>query len=297
MTRLVNTFEGGTDGVAITNANSGGSSRDALTSVFGATPVFTNVQKRRSMAYRLVDASAATGIRWTGLAGGTNDMWCRTYLYLTAYPTTNPAFILYGQTAANTLAGLVSVETGGHLRSRNFGGAAVGTEGAVLISLNQWVRVEMRLRPGASPTGQIEWRLYNTADSLTISETQNNTGIDCGADIDGFRVGLSGTPPTTPFTAYFDDIGIDTTGWMGPEPGGFTNSVIPTVTGALTVGGTLTANPGTWLPTPSSYQYYWQRMDDAAGTNMVNIGATGSTYTLDSADLNKYLRAGVIPVP
>jgi len=37
-------------------------------------------------------------------------------------------------------------------------------------------------------------------------------------------------------------------------------------------------------------------MDDAAGTNLVEIGATGSTYTLSSSDLNKYIRAGVTPV-
>ena len=39
------------------------------------------------------------------------------------------------------------------------------------------------------------------------------------------------------------------------------------------------------------------RADDAASTNLVEIGATGSTYTLSSSDLNKYIRAGVIPNP
>lgn len=75
----------------------------------------------------------------------------------------------------------------------------------------------------------------------------------------------------------------------------FTLSVPPTVTGALIVGGTLTANPGTWTPTPTSYTYYWQRADDAAATNLVAVGTSGSTYTLSSSDLNKYLRAGVLP--
>ncbi len=77
---------------------------------------------------------------------------------------------------------------------------------------------------------------------------------------------------------------------------GFTNTVPPTVTGALAVGGTLTISNGTWDPTPSSFQYYWHREDDALGTNLVEIGATGSTYTLAAADVGKYIRAGVIPV-
>jgi len=76
----------------------------------------------------------------------------------------------------------------------------------------------------------------------------------------------------------------------------FSNTVLPTVTGNLNVGATLTANPGTWLPTPSSFNYFWHREDDALGTNLVEIGATGSTYTLSSSDLNKFIRAGVIPV-
>ncbi len=294
-----NSFEGGSDGVAITSGNSGGLSGDAFTSVFGSTPLFTNVQKRQTMAYRLVDPTGATGVRWTGIAGGTNDMWARAYLYLTAYPTTNPLMFIYGQTAANTGAGALSVELGGHLRARNTGGGVAGAapEGSVLISLNQWVRCEMRLRPGsAATTGQIEWRLFNTADSTTADETQNSP-VDCGADIDGFRYGLGGgSGPTSPFTVYLDDVYLSTIGWIGPSTNNFTNTAVPTVTGNLTVGGTLTANPGTWTPTPSSYAYYWHREDDAAGTNLVEIGATGSTYTLSSSDTGKYIRAGVIPV-
>ncbi len=80
--------------------------------------------------------------------------------------------------------------------------------------------------------------------------------------------------------------------------GAFTNTVPPSLSGGLNIGGTLTVNPGTWTPTPGSYTYFWHRAEDTVGTNMQEIStATGSTYTLDSADANLYLQAGVIPNP
>jgi len=43
--------------------------------------------------------------------------------------------------------------------------------------------------------------------------------------------------------------------------------------------------------------YKWYRADDAGGTNeTLIIGMTGSTYTLQAADLNKFIRFAVIPV-
>ncbi len=102
--------------------------------------------------------------------------------------------------------------------------------------------------------------------------------------------------PTTPFTIYIDDVSISTGGWIGPSTlASFSNTVAPTVTGALSVGGTLTINNGTWSPVPAGFNYYWRRADDAVGSNLVEIGATGSTYTLASADVSKYIQAGVIP--
>ncbi len=80
--------------------------------------------------------------------------------------------------------------------------------------------------------------------------------------------------------------------------GAFTNTVPPSVSGSLNIGGTLTADPGTWSPTPGSYTYFWHRAEDTVGTNLQEIStATGATYTLDSADANMYLQAGVIPNP
>lgn len=65
------------------------------------------------------------------------------------------------------------------------------------------------------------------------------------------------------------------------------SSVAPSISGVLNVGKTLTANPGTWTPTPTSYAYQWK----AAGTDIA--GATAPTFTLTSAELGKVITVTV----
>jgi len=73
-----------------------------------------------------------------------------------------------------------------------------------------------------------------------------------------------------------------------------TNSAPPTIGGTPETGQTLTASPGTWnADTTPTYTYQWQRCD-ATGANCAAIsGATAQTYTLQSADEGKTLRAVV----
>jgi hypothetical protein len=58
-----------------------------------------------------------------------------------------------------------------------------------------------------------------------------------------------------------------------------TRTTAPTISGTPQVGVVLTAKPGTWSPTPTSYAYQWYR-DGKAVT-----GATKATYTPAAADL------------
>lgn len=58
----------------------------------------------------------------------------------------------------------------------------------------------------------------------------------------------------------------------------FTTAPTPTISGSVTVGSTLTANPGTWVPGASALNYQWLRGGSAIS------GATAKTYTLSNAD-------------
>src|ERR1700686_5836743 len=71
------------------------------------------------------------------------------------------------------------------------------------------------------------------------------------------------------------------------------NTAVPTISGTAKVGETLTAAPGTWSGSPTSYAYQWERCDAdvAACSNL--LGATSTTYVVPLADLGYRLRVVV----
>jgi hypothetical protein len=75
--------------------------------------------------------------------------------------------------------------------------------------------------------------------------------------------------------------------------GTFATPPLPTISGTVKVGETLTANPGTWSPGAETYTYQWSRANTATGTYTPITGVTIATYTLQSADLGKFIKVTV----
>jgi hypothetical protein len=68
----------------------------------------------------------------------------------------------------------------------------------------------------------------------------------------------------------------------------------PTIEGSPRVGGTLTANPGTWSGSGVTHAYQWMRCD-ADGNGCTNIGTgTNRTYTVSSRDAGSRLKVKVV---
>jgi hypothetical protein len=63
------------------------------------------------------------------------------------------------------------------------------------------------------------------------------------------------------------------------------NLTRPTIAGDTTVGQELTADPGTWRNSPTSYGYQWRRCDLDAALCFNVGGATGKTYGVRDADV------------
>jgi hypothetical protein len=73
---------------------------------------------------------------------------------------------------------------------------------------------------------------------------------------------------------------------------------VPSLTGTAQYGQTLTAHPGAWSGSPSSYAYQWYDCDPApsgsTGSNCAAItNATSSTYTLTSSDVGHSVEVAV----
>jgi hypothetical protein len=87
----------------------------------------------------------------------------------------------------------------------------------------------------------------------------------------------TGYAPVSKTSAYTSKVGTAS----------FSTRPIPTVSGTAQVGQRLTAVPGGWSPTPTSYSYQWYRSGSAIK------GATQATYLVASADAGKTLRVKV----
>jgi subtilisin family serine protease len=69
---------------------------------------------------------------------------------------------------------------------------------------------------------------------------------------------------------------------------------VPTIAGTAKVGQVLTASPGTWSNSPTSFGYQWQRSTNGTSwTSPSGSGATTSSYTIAAADAGSYLRVTV----
>jgi hypothetical protein len=72
------------------------------------------------------------------------------------------------------------------------------------------------------------------------------------------------------------------------------NTAVPTISGTLSEGSTLTAANGTWDgATPLTYTYVWSRCDDKGNGCATISGASSNTYVLQHADSGNTVRVTV----
>lgn len=71
------------------------------------------------------------------------------------------------------------------------------------------------------------------------------------------------------------------------------NSGPPAISGSAQSGQTLSASNGSWLNSPTSFSYAWQRCNSLGVSCLAISGATSSAYTLHAADVGYTIRVAV----
>jgi hypothetical protein len=71
------------------------------------------------------------------------------------------------------------------------------------------------------------------------------------------------------------------------------NTALPTISGTAKAGQTLTTSNGTWTGSPISFSYAWEDCDGSGNDCAAISGATGTSYTLQPADVGHTIRSVV----
>ena len=164
--------------------------------------------------------------------------------------------------------------------------------------------------PGVGNTLTATQGTWPDADAGSITDTWE----DCDGSTCSAITGTTTTTPTTSYTLTPADIGhtikvMETATHGGTpvqtpvfsQPTGVVTYVPsdvspPTVSGTAQQGETLTASPGTWTASPSSYTYQWQDCDSGGHGCSAIPGATAGTYTLSAGDVGNTIEVSVVGV-
>lgn len=216
----LNTFEGGTDGSAITTGNSGGASGDAVDQVTGTVVYDDDVAPYRgAMNARCTIAGFGTSWVKFGTPDGVSSApyYARIRVRVPALGDVTVFQIIDG---SSNSCGQWRVLSTGQVQLRSGLAAAAGTS-TFAASAGQWIDLGAAKLVHSTSVGQIEARIYaadgsvlETVTSAANLNTQRNGGTN--ACLAGITLSMSG-----PFTVDLDDLATDASGYPAtPTAGG-----------------------------------------------------------------------------
>lgn len=209
MTSKGNSFEGGTNGAAVSAANSGGASGDAFTAVSIVAP--------NTMVYD--NTRAAHGAQSTKLTGGVlGVMACyydftgssavavRAYFYFTALPTADHHLIAMQTAGGATRLLSIHINGASKLRIADASGTTGVWTATNTMPVNQWVRIDLYAAPGsATNNGVAKGGVYLGDSTTPIEAIYSSTAANLGAGQTIGRLVLGKTNASTFATPYWMD--------------------------------------------------------------------------------------------
>lgn len=223
---LTNTFEGGTNAVAISTANSGGGSGTALDLIAVGTQSGTSAKYSNAhnpaghgvLSAAFITSSSApdtAAVGWgpTNVNSGTNASYSRIYGYFPALPTST--VVVMRAIAEGTMFAQVSIDSQGHVCLAGASGVIQETS-ITKLSAGQWWRLDLILA-GYTGSSIAAVEIYaNNADSKTMDEQIGQFGLVTPVGvIDTFQFGVVSAIQN--FTLYVDDVAYSDTSDPGPS--------------------------------------------------------------------------------
>jgi len=217
-TSSANNFEGGTDGSAITAAGSGGASGlafDIISTSGGGTVTWSSTHAAHgTLAGACTTANVASAAQFgyssAILVTAQPQLWTRFYVYLSALPAAADSLMRFGNGGGSTLLTKISIGTTGKV-----------TVGAVTSSWSlptaQWVRIEANLTFPGDSTAAFTLNAWLSPDSGSADYQLTGSAQTFGAvaGCNDVRWGQTNSAASN-YTAWFDDIDVNSTGWAGP---------------------------------------------------------------------------------
>lgn len=215
---LTNSFEGGTNGAALTVGNTGGLSGSAfglITTGPGASIAFDNTHVAHgTLACKVTSGTSFNTAFGTWNITAAGQVWFRLYLFFTGNPTAQ-LNLLFFSNASNTLCGRLVINTTGKLIMMDGGGVARATM-TTSMPTGAWFRVE-GFMIGSATVGQVSMSRYDTMDSGTATETQASAAtLNTTGAIANLQLGCTNANGQN-ITFWMDDLGMSDTAALGPS--------------------------------------------------------------------------------
>lgn len=198
MAILTNNFEGGTNGTAITVANSGGASGNAFSQVTPSIEYSSAYAAHGSLSAAIVNPD--TNYRTFNWAVTDSNVFARMYFYFDGSVSSGVLMTL--NTSAGSPAHLsVMGDFGNKLQLYSGGDRGTTTEG---IAPDTWYRAEV-YRTATT----IRWALYEGDATTAIYQSPEATGVDLGA-MNQVVFGKNNSNDELTTLRYIDSVGVKT---------------------------------------------------------------------------------------
>lgn len=293
MATWTNSLEGGTSGVAITTANSGGASGNAfddVSALAGQTLEFSNVFAAHGSLSMKV-ASGATGGQVygavkTSLGTTFTTIGGRLYFYLTAAPAAFQGILRFTSGGGGTNRAIIGVNTARRLQVLTAASTTSATGTMALIPIGAWCRIEFAITLSAT-VGQVDARMWLTPDSTGTADETNclATSQNYGGTADSIRVGMVSGSLASSVVQYIDDAVFNDLGTF-PGPYSISAQVLAPTSDITTTGWSFTPAGAAWStldePTADDGDFVTSPNNPSSSVMEVKLGA--GTDPLSSVD-------------